>query len=708
MDSFTELSEINDLIEVGDEQVARDKLIKLLDSYRTRDEIYPPVLNHLIRRAGLYPYLQLETADWGDRLAVEAFTIDVGAGERRSLHREQSALLARLLKGDDIAVSAPTSFGKSFVIDAFISLAKPSAVLLIVPTIALMDETRRRLSRKFGKTYRIITTTDAENINGPVIFVFPQERAITYANRIERLDLFVVDEFYKASVSFDKVRSPSLMRAIIYFSSITKQRYFLAPNISSLKANPFTKGMEFLRLDFNTVVLHKEDLSDRVGGDVSKKSAALIRILSRKAKTLIYAGSYPQIAQVCSVLEESQDVIPSLLLFQFSDWLRLNYSESWNLPRLVKKGIGIHNGQIHRSLSQIQVKLFEDTNEIDTIVSTSSIIEGVNTSAERVILWGNKNGASKLTDFDFRNIVGRGGRMFRHFIGEVFVLEKPPIEEDRQLDIDFPESLLGISEEDVNSVNLSDSQRQLAAEFEAGIDRDFDLSVVRGLQAGGKLQSGNAALIRKIVSDVASNPVSWRALANLNSANTQTWDWILYKVINMDSAGWEAPFNKVVGFIRVLSQAWDSTIPQLLKRLKPFGIGIDEFFKLERIVTFKLSSLLSDINAIHSKVAPDRGFDISGFITRASHAFLPRVVYQLEEYGLPRMLSKKVHASGIVDLQDPDLKIEQAVNLLLENRRKVDAVLDGGFEQYVVEYFFEGVSIEVPQVTLREERDGQG
>jgi hypothetical protein len=142
--------------------------------------------------------------------------------------------------------------------------------------------------------------------------------------------------------------------------------------------------------------------------------------------------------------------------------------------------------------------------------------------------------------------------------------------------------------------------------------------------------------------------------------------------------------------------------------LKPFGIGIDEFFKLERIVTFKLSSLLSDINAIHSKVAPDRGFDISGFITRASHAFLPRVVYQLEEYGLPRMLSKKVHASGIVDLQDPDLKIEQAVNLLLENRRKVDAVLDGGFEQYVVEYFFEGVSIEVPQVTLREERDGQG
>lgn len=71
------------------------------------------------------------------------------------------------------------------------------------------------------------------------------------------------------------------------------------------------------------------------------------------------------------------------------------------------------------------------------------------------------------------------------------------------------------------------------------------------------------------------------------------------------------------------------------------------------------------------------------------------------------MLSKKVHASGILDLLDPDLKIERAVNLLLENRRKVYAVIDGGFEQYILEYFFEGVSVEVPQVTLRERRDGQ-
>ena len=44
----------------------------------------------------------------------------------------------------NIAVSAPTSFGKSFVIDAFIKIRKPKNVIIIVPTIALTDETRRR------------------------------------------------------------------------------------------------------------------------------------------------------------------------------------------------------------------------------------------------------------------------------------------------------------------------------------------------------------------------------------------------------------------------------------------------------------------------------------------------------------------------------------------------------------------------------------
>src|SRR5690606_10289485 len=144
----------------------------------------------------------------------------------------------------NIAVSAPTSFGKSFIVDSFISIKKPTNVVIIVPTIALTDETRRRLHRKFSSEYKIITTPDVP-LSEKNILIFPQERSISYADKLDRIDILVVDEFYKASAKFDKDRSPALLRAILKLGKKSHQRYFLAPNISSLKDNMFTKDMEF-------------------------------------------------------------------------------------------------------------------------------------------------------------------------------------------------------------------------------------------------------------------------------------------------------------------------------------------------------------------------------------------------------------------------------------------------------------------------------
>src|SRR5690606_2898516 len=133
-----------------------------------------------------------------------------------------------------------------------------------------------------------------------------------------------------------------------------------------------------------------------------------------------------------------------MLLESFKGWLIESYGPNWLLPRLISRGVGVHNGQLHRSISQIQVKLFEASEGIEVLLSTSSIIEGVNTSAQNVILWKNKNGTSRLTDFEYRNIIGRSGRMFRHFIGEVYILEAPPEEQENQLRLELPDELIGL------------------------------------------------------------------------------------------------------------------------------------------------------------------------------------------------------------------------------------------------------------------------
>lgn len=115
-------------------------------------------------------------------------------------------------------------------------------------------------------------------------------------------------------------------------------------------------------------------------------------------------------------------------------------------------------------------------------------------------------------------------------------------------------------------------------------------------------------------------------------------------------------------------------------------------------MSFKLSSLLGDINAIHARVNPDRGFDISRFVFRMSHAFLPPVVYQLEELGLPRMVSRRIHEVGLVDLTSEGVSLLKVVELLKANAREIERrALGGVFERYLFEYFIEGVSSRAPE-----------
>ena len=696
MEVFDICKVISGDIDANKEEGARNKLIKLLGYLNEHDIEYTPIVNHLIRQVGLFPYLKVDSAIWQDRLIYELFKVEIGASEPITFHRAQSSLLKKLLNGENIAISAPTSFGKSFVIDAFISITKPKNVVLIVPTIALTDETRRRLYKKFSGKYKIITTTDVE-LAEKNIFIFPQERAINYVNKIDVIDIFIVDEFYKASSDHDDERSPALIKAIIQLEKKAKQKYFLAPNISSLQDNPFTKDMEFLPLDFKTVFLEIHDLFKDIEKGVKNKEDELLKILDhKKTKTLIYAGTYSEIKKVSCLLIEKLPITKTKLLKDFSVWLAENYTENWTLTKLIEKGTGVHNGRLHRSLSQIQIKLFEENNGLNNIISTSSIIEGVNTSAENVVIWRDRIGRSRLNDFTYRNIIGRGGRMFKYFIGQIFLLEKPPAHENIQLNIEFPDSLLSDIDEQEYKNDLTPEQISKII-----LDRE-DMYALLGKDVYDRLlkenvfQSSNLELVKKVALDVFNNPRGWHGLPYLNSSNVEKWDSSLYKIIRLQPGAWGIEYSKFVFFIKVLSQNWNKSIPELLTKLTRYNIGVDSFFELERNATFKFASLLNDVNVLQKEILINKKIDISPFISKISHAFLPSVVYQLEEYGLPRMISKKVHNSGLIDFLDPELTIHRAIELF--NQIGKDKLIDetkllDDFDVYIINYFYDGITL---------------
>lgn len=695
MDVFETCHEINDFLTINNDKAARDKLIRLLD-YLDKDKLeYTPLINHLIRETGLYPYLDIKTSNWEERFVYNAFKVDVGEENPLTLHREQSFLLKNLLEGKNIAISAPTSFGKSFVIDAYIKIKKPNNVLIIVPTLALTDETRRRLYKKFAHEYKIITTSDVE-LSDKNIFIFPQERAMNYINVIDSFDIMIVDEFYKASSKFDKERSPNLIRAMIKLGAKTNQKYYLAPNITSIESNPFTEDMEFIRLDFNTVFLEEHKLYNEINNN-EEKSAKLLEVLSKnKGKSLIYAGTYSNIESLTYLFLDTYKPEKNELLDMFADWLSKNYDVNWSLTKLIRREIGVHNGRLHRSLSQIQVKLFEEEAGIRNLISTSSIIEGVNTSAENVIIWRNRKGSAKLDDFTYKNIIGRGGRMFKHFIGKIYILEEPPIAGQTQLDIPFPDEILGDLDETKYEGLLTKEQIAKLKLYNEEMAELIGIRVFEELKAESVFQSSNSDLIKTIAIDLTKKPEEWNGLNYLNEFKPDNWDRFLYKIIRLQPGNWESSYKTFVEFIKIIAYNWTKSIPELLKELEDYDVGIDDFFKLERNVTFKFSALLNDLNILQKKILKNKNYDITRFITLCSQAFLPRVVFQLEEYGLPRMISKKIHESKIINFYNNELTIHSVVEqfneigkeMIIEKTNDLD-----DFDKYILDYFFDGIKI---------------
>jgi ATP-dependent helicase YprA (DUF1998 family) len=92
------------------EDLCRDIVFRALE-HREAFGSYQPVLDALVRELGLFPYLEEDGLSLMDSIAYE-FHRPLPFGEPMVFHREQAEVYRRLLSGDNIILSAPTSFGK--------------------------------------------------------------------------------------------------------------------------------------------------------------------------------------------------------------------------------------------------------------------------------------------------------------------------------------------------------------------------------------------------------------------------------------------------------------------------------------------------------------------------------------------------------------------------------------------------------------------
>lgn len=662
--SFEILKSISSLIASPlSASLGQEMLLRALEQ-REGFGTYIPLLDSLVRAVGLFPYLSLDQLSLRDAIAYELHRPEK-MGPEFVFHREQAEIYRRLMDGDNVILSAPTSFGKSRIIDALVAVEKFSNIVVVVPTLALIDETRRRLST-YSDKFKIVTHLSQEPSKRN-IFVFTAERAVAY-DKFPTVDFFVIDEFYKIdTTSEDQTRAVALNQAFYKLRRLGGQFYLLGPSVQSVP-----DGLQeafrcyFYQTRFATVASDQIRVPSK--GDEVERLVELCRTL--REPTLVFCRSPARANEVARALIAANLDNPSNGANSASDWVSHNYHPEWVFGQSLKAGVGVHHGRLPRSLAQYVVRAFNEQ-RVRFLVCTSTLIEGVNTKAKNVVIFDNKIAKNQIDFFTFNNIQGRSGRMFEHFIGRVYLFNDPPNE---QLPfVDFP--LFTQSDSAPDSLLIQMEGEDLAPKSKDRVQRFLDQQVlpIDVLRSNTSIDPGvqvNVAQhIRNNVVELAPL-LAWRGIPDtkeLNAVCDLIWN---YFVAQGRGRGGVFSARQLAFKIRQLSRVKDSA-ERVRQELRPGPFAaktadeaVERVLEFERNwASFELPRYLMALSRIQQAVLDSLDLPYGDYSTLASQLecfFQTPVVAALDEYGIPLQVAMKLkpYLGTEVDLDQALIRIK--------------------------------------------------
>lgn len=616
------------------EEPLRQATIRLLER---RDELNgnTPLLMAAVRHLGLYPYLDTAYLNTADLIAYEAHRPEGEEVEEYVFHERQLAVYQHLIDGENVIVSAPTSFGKSLVIDAIAASRRHNNIVLLVPTLALIDETRRRLS-KFSGTYKVVTHS-SQSLAERNLFVLTQERFLEFAE-FPQIDFFVIDEFYKLNPASDGDRSYLLNQALYELLKTGARFYFLGPNIENIPGD-LQVDARFLNETFQTVALDLRPVAKSLGDDGRQSLVDLCQTITEP--TLIFCSSPARAKRVTSWLVEDGVSATDGVPLEAVDWIERAYTPEWSLVKAMRSGIGLHHGQVPRALAQYVVRAFNEQ-RLRFLVCTSTLIEGVNTTAKNVIIFDDRINRSRYDFFTFNNIRGRSGRMFQHFVGHVYVFNPQP--QDQLPFVDVPALTQPVSTPTSLLINMAaedltpESQERLESVLAEGILPKDVLKSVSGVAPEDMV-----ALAKALAADLnsASRQLSWTgypSAAQHRFACQLMWDYlggskrrIAPSVLSAVQLDFQIRRLRRLGLPAVLKAE--------IARAEDVDSAVDGVLNfLRQWASFNYPRLIAALDAVQRAVFRRAGLpagDFRFFAAQVENWFMPFPLVMLEEFGIP-------------------------------------------------------------------------
>ncbi|MDM1465275.1 helicase-related protein [Myroides odoratimimus] len=409
-----------------------------------------------------------------DVISALIFESTLYTNENSKLHLYQKEVLDffNQKKLNRYFLSASTSFGKTHLVYEIINKMNYKNVILIFPSIALLSENLSRIKEgriNLANDYKIHTLSDSEiNPEENNILIFTPERYLSYLDKNKELevDFIFVDEVYKIDNSYiidDESKENErdiAYRMSLFFgltTNVNVDLFIAGPYIDVFektdeKYNPsFDLFLEDFKIEkvllneYEIVKVNKysaeikiqtnfDSLEVNLKGKGTKKAKIqelFDRILLQNENAIIYCNTKSNAEKVAREYERKE--ISTENFIDFINHLTTTFDERWIVIKALKKGIGVHHGVVPKYIQKEIIDLFNQAeNDLNILSATTTITEGVNTTAKNMIVYKSSKGGGQhikpLLKFDAKNIAGRAGRFMEHYVGRVITLDNEFLE----------------------------------------------------------------------------------------------------------------------------------------------------------------------------------------------------------------------------------------------------------------------------------------
>jgi hypothetical protein len=433
-------------------------------------------LRVVLSRLGNFPALETrdDVGKAGGDLPLDLVLEELSLSAEREVHLRESPVLltgfqhelwTKLGEGRNLAVAAPTSAGKSFVLQGHLARVfdedDDHLVVYLVPTRALIAQVSRDFGDMFAGTAmapEIVTVPlDADQpLQRRSILVMTQERVqLMLLNHPDlSADVVMVDEAHSIAdrgrgILLQWVIDDLLRRnpdAQLLFASPGIRnlemfgRVFGLTNVEAIASKEPTVAQNFLiarvlspsRGEFSISNVEpggEESLVGEfaIGQTLSSKKDRLVHIsaaLGKGAPSIVYANGAAEAENIALQLHElmadSESTPRREALAQLAT---LSVHPSYVLAQTVRRGVAFHYSNMPTQLRQAVEDAFGDCT-VDFLVCTSTLLQGVNLPAKNVFMCRPEKGSRHpLEGTDFWNLAGRAGRLRREFQGNIFLID---------------------------------------------------------------------------------------------------------------------------------------------------------------------------------------------------------------------------------------------------------------------------------------------